>query len=484
MVACAGTQLFAQNAKEDIITFSLTEQGQTSVSTSPTALNAGNFSAPPQYYKTGTKKFATADLLHAIGYVLHGTPAYYSSKANLVLVQGELGGFFNLSEDLADTRSTYADNYTPDSATGFASTTVDQGGTFAALDTGRHFQENPLTFAWPPGHHQPWGQIFVKDPGKTGFGRTDALCEDVTFFFSIIVEECYDCFYLNSFITDAKFSFKSSNSGGPPCCTTPNNLLGSGKDRYYMSLSFDDTRNNPYLNPVNLFYVGNTDGPWPGILPADIKNPTPFPGDGITPDVIPYSDPIRSNLGSAGPYVMRFTLNGIVTYTWNLKFINNSDLFADFIGSASYSASGYGFIGLVCQLFTGTVGFAERSVKINTCCLDQPWYDSFWYPTGWNIFQDPWDDFSVNDPFGFESPINTAVDLTLHFGFDETYAPNKQSPSVSSTTYGTFGLVLPPQADEPQGTDDVDNQNAFVPTEYLPPCTDNVILTKTPSHKP
>ena len=78
-------------------------------------------------------------------------------------------------------------------------------GSFPALANGRHFDVNPddttdLFTAWPVGHHQPWGQIFVQDTGKSPM-----VCDNVTFLFAITVQECYDCFYLNSFISDATF---------------------------------------------------------------------------------------------------------------------------------------------------------------------------------------------------------------------------------------------------------------------------------------
>ena len=105
LAACAGTQLFAQNAKEDVITFALTGQAQTSVSDS-TANNQGGWTLPlgtaATFYKTSSYKVATADILKAIGIVLHKSAGFYSSKAQLVLVQGELSGFFNLTEELAD----------------------------------------------------------------------------------------------------------------------------------------------------------------------------------------------------------------------------------------------------------------------------------------------------------------------------------------------------------------------------------------------
>jgi hypothetical protein len=361
LVACAGTQLFAQNAKVGVITFALSGQYQNSVSVS-TAPNAGTWSALPGYYKTSTSKIATADILKAIGIVTHGNAGFYSSKAQLVLVQGELSGFFNLYPELAavgDPTTGAPATIQSDNPTSFTETTPPGGGTFVALATGRHFLPNPTTGLpasglWPPGHHQPWGQIFVQDPGRAGFSVANPLCENVTFFFSITIEECYDCFYLNSFITDTTFKFKSVSQNGPPCCNTPESLQGNGKDRYYMTLSFDNTRNNPYLDPAegNAAYIGaygETDptaadyNPYFGILGV---NSAALVADGLSADLLPYVDSISSGIGRPSPYTMRFTLNGIVTYTWALKLINQSDVALDFLGNASYAANGYGFIAL------------------------------------------------------------------------------------------------------------------------------------------
>src|SRR5271155_2618379 len=95
--ACAGTQLFAQtvNAKKDVVTFNLTTYAQSSVSTAKNQKNAGLWSDEPTFYSTATGSLKTAGILQAISYVLHGTPNYYSRFSNpqLVLVQGELGGF-------------------------------------------------------------------------------------------------------------------------------------------------------------------------------------------------------------------------------------------------------------------------------------------------------------------------------------------------------------------------------------------------------
>jgi hypothetical protein len=483
--ACVGTQAFAQNTKQDTITFALTVQQQSSVSTS-TALNAGNWSQGPQYYKTATTKLTQADILKAIAYVLHNNAGFYSSKASLQLVQGELGGFWNIYDSLAQSYEDFdqyplpGNVYIPGVGTtaipanlltgsfndwgqdnnfyqmgtgwplvdafgnsfgpgaensgvtasdypvfypgisnsvagvwipylsmyyvGLYDGTQGANGDFATsldtydrtsisdgtdeytrLATGRHFLPVPwadyttdttlaTTGEYPPGHMQPWGQIYVKDPGATGYSVTDPLCENVTFFFYLSVQECYDCFYLNSFISDATFKSQQGNQGGPPCCTTPSFLLGKGTDRYYLSLSFDNTINNSFLNDV--LYTNNYGQVSYYYEFTGYRGLTPTVGvaDGTTPDLLLYSDPIRSGLGTSSKYEMRFTLNGIVTYTWNLEMVNKSDVAADFVGTASYSANGYGFIGLVCSLINGSATFSEKIVKDIGCCDDYSWY--------------------------------------------------------------------------------------------------------------
>jgi len=435
LATCVGTQLFAQNVKEGVILFGLTSWAQSSVSTSKVLANQGNWSQQPQYYKTQAGKLATTDVIQAIAYVLHNrNNNFYGTRSQLVLVQGELSGFFNLTPQLANDTAVAGAPGTFNVTPNFTTTTLDMQGTFAALATGRHILQVPAGFtttgAYPPGHHQPWGQVFVKTYDTRG---TVLLCENVTPFFSFVVEECYDCFYLNSFVTDTSFSYKTGASG-LPCCTTPSSLLGSGKDRYYMTLSFDNTDNNPYLNRAS--------GAWLGGWGQRVDPALPFynlyvgvtgvsslllPADGITPDLIRYVDPIRSGIASFNKYVTRFTLNGIVTYSWNLKFINSGDSFADFVGNATYNANGYGFIALRCSLLEGTMTITERIVKLANCCSDNPWYD-WWYGTGWNGAQNPWFAFApaVPTPFGFETPINTEPDLSFHYGFDNYYEPGYQ----------------------------------------------------------
>jgi hypothetical protein len=383
LAACAGTQLFAQNAKEDVLTFNLSRQYQVSDSTSSSAANAGLWTAPPTVYKTKTAKLATADILRAISVVLYANPNAYSSSAKLVLVQGELGGFFGIRNPID--LNTLNTNAIPvvggvDLVGRFYSSPA--SSTFnllqARLATGRHFDANPEDFRLAPGHDQPWGQVFVKDLNA-------AVCDNVTFFFNFNVVECYDCLYLNSFISDSKFTFTQRQ--GPPCCAGSSANTGSGKDRYFMELSFDNTLTNPYLDPTSSSYVGwgssainkyaGIEGLW------EIE-------DGVTPDKLPYDPSIFNNVTNPldqheyDVYVMRFTIGGIVTYTWSIKLLNSTDSVPDFVGSA-----------------TGTASFAEKSVKESTCCGDRPWYDS-WYGVGYRTGYYP------------DSEINIITALSTH----------------------------------------------------------------------
>jgi hypothetical protein len=396
LAACVSTPLFAQNTKEDTITFALTASGQSSVSQT-TGNNVGTWvdattGNNPFHYKTATKKLTQTDILKSIAIVLHGNAGYYSSKAKLVLVQGELSGFFNINSDLAKSTANFPLDGTFTDLTGDSATSIGNStdSCYVQLATGRHYETNPISGQFPTGHHQPWGQIFVKDT----LGGTQ-VCDNVSFFFGLTVQECYDCFYMNSFISDANFTEKSGTATGPVCCTVSSSLLGKGKDQYYMTLSFDNTTDNDYLNDEKDYYVG-------------VDGLAPFVGalDGTTPDGLAYVNAIQSGLGKASPYEMRFELNGIAIYTWSLTFVNKSDALPDFVGNAKYTANGFGFIGLVCDLLNGTVSFSEKSVKETGCCLDTPWYGddttgSTWY--GLDFSQDY-----------YSTPVNVDASLTWH----------------------------------------------------------------------
>jgi hypothetical protein len=462
LAACMGNQLLAQNVKEGTITFALTSQSQSSVSET-TAANAGDWVDPttgrgPTHYKSSTSKITEQDLIKDMSYTIHGTPGYFGSSPKLVLVQGELSGFFSESPALAASVPYFNDGYS-DSDDDDASTAIANSSDSLStlLAQGRNFQTNPITGQNPIGHLQPWGQIYIK-PGK---GADVTNCENVTYFFGLTVQECYDCFYLNSFVSDSTFTFKTVNQtqSGPPCCSLPagEELFGSGKDSYYLTLSFDDTQNNPYLWPSdvedsakitsdNPYYVGVT-----GVTPAadsaagivsygtNINDYLTVPArDGIIPDILPYVNTIKSGIETPSPYEARFTLNGILTYTWNLKFLNSSDLAPDFVGSAKYSATGYGFIQLFCSLLTGTVSINETVSKISLCCpeengdfsgLDDSALDYWWYAVG--TFNDTWDTDSTEslnsnvyflwDGFTPSTPLNTGANLSYHANYNEAY---------------------------------------------------------------
>ena len=447
LVACAGTQLFAQNAKEDVITFSLTRYAQNSVSTSATSLNAGNWSDPPTVYKTATSRVTTTDVLKAIAIVLHQNAGYYDSRAQLVLVQGELGGFFGY----------------PYIAQLDTSSTTD--GDNIRFATGRNMTNNPTDGALPPGHNQPWGQIFVKESDAKG---NVTLCENVSFFFAIRVQECYDCFYLNSFISDATFKFTEKN--GPPCCAGSAVTSGSGKDKYYMTLQFDNTLNNPYLNPFDYYYPAGTTNGWyiynsdefygavggiNGLYPPSIfggKTNSYLIGlrerdDGVNPDGLPYNESIKATVKtpidahSYDIYTLRFSLNGIMAYNWSLKFLNKTDAYPDFVGGGNLPVTGYGYAQKVCSLFSGTVLFNEKVVSTAKCCLDEPWFNlnggalgGFWFGIG---DFDKWADLSTGDPGDIENYFDTAsdthlgdcvlvnsdLDLSFHPNFNKGYEP-------------------------------------------------------------
>jgi hypothetical protein len=489
---CVVTQAFAQNNKEDTITFALTTLGQASVSSS-TAVNAGNWSSPPTHYKTVTNKLTQADIIQGIGAVMHNNAKFYSTKASLVLVQGELSGFLGMDPNLGHVYATHdndeildgwydSDNYYYwDDRTDLPNST---DSLFATLPNGRHFQSVP-EYQWdlqddsydidtpadfigkfPTGHQQPWGQIFVKDPSSrtyddVTYGAAAPFCENVTFFFAITVQECYDCYYLNSFVSDAIFNFKGTLSP-VPCCGGTSVMLGKGVDRYYMTMSFDNTVNNPYLNydlwdyvdyyeDLESWYVGID-----GIAPGSHLNLFYWTiwYEGVYPDAFPYFDPIKSGaLTVYEAYLLRFTLNGIMTYSWTLGFINTSDLWPDFVGTGTYVVNGYGYIRLVCELITGTVQFTEKSVK-TPCCIyaydSDAWWED-WYGPGYYPIQhvdnedseyypdSEWSNLWM-DGVGYENfyynvsgdgyvaghgitPFNTEASLSYHANFDESYEP-------------------------------------------------------------
>jgi hypothetical protein len=370
--ACVGTQAFAAPApaafqvKQGVINFALTRQYQVQP-------NTNIFIPAPLVYSTKTAKVATLNVIQAISEVLYGTPNHFSSKAVLILGKGaewhgesldnwdhnpELSGFFGTFSPL---------NWMFDAA---------QNGN-VALDNGRNHHLNDaamyyanVTNKWvaaPTGLSEPWGQIWVEDTGLIDPVTGLTLCVNVTYFFDLQVQECYDCLYMNSFISDAKF--KPGQVNGPPCCSPTFTQGGSGVDKYYLTLIFDNTENNPHLDWYQYYYYTND-----YYVNLDTSDSFAFPNynggltemdDGVHPDGL---DPLGTDFHPYDVYTMRFTLNGILTYSWTLKQLNKLDQWPDFFGSATYPATGYGYIAKTCCLVNGTVTIAERLVADSDCC--------------------------------------------------------------------------------------------------------------------
>ena len=131
--------------------------------------------------------------------------------------------------------------------------------------------------------------------------------------------------------------------------------------------------------------------------------------------------------------------------------VNANDAGADFVGTGSYAANGYGFIGLVCSLITCSATFTEKVVKYSGCCLDQVWsqtdlntannytYEAGWFGPGYNGesgYFNPKDDqfnpypypnvvggvayapmYKMDLPCQNESPWNPQAALTEHSWF-------------------------------------------------------------------
>jgi hypothetical protein len=415
LVAGASTQSFAAatapvSSKVGTITFSLTAVGQTNISTSNTQLDAGDWTDSPFHYRTLTTKLTQKEIIKYISMVLYGKPTGFTANAKLILVQGELSGFFNITPDLQSATPPLAtgSNYLssgpwttldPDVSTVLANAA---NSTYLDLPNGRHFQTEPsadgTSTSYPPGHFQPWGQIFVQDGTKE---------VNVTPFFQFKVHECYDCFYLNSFVSDATFQYQTSggSSGkinGPPCCYTPpvppnHVIIGHGVDRYYLNIGFDNTINNPYLDPNDAAqYLGITGISTFGTTGGGVSF------DGITPDALRYTNTIASHIISApSPWEARFTLNGVLTYNWQLKILNKTDSYPDFLGGANYTATGYGFIALVCQVINGSAAISEMNTANGFA--NTPWYND-WY--GYN---------DQGDAQVLEVPYNVPASLTEHY---------------------------------------------------------------------
>jgi hypothetical protein len=89
------------------------------------------------------------------------------------------------------------------------------------------------------------------------------------------------------------------------------------------------------------------------------------------------------------------------------------------VGTGSYSANGYGFIALTCQLLTGSATFTEKVVKDIGCCDDNPWWTSDYNDPNYTSWYGPGDRYAYGDGYYDddpmdESPLNPQVALTWH----------------------------------------------------------------------
>jgi hypothetical protein len=297
IVAGLGVQAYAQKVKEGTLNFALTRQFE----------NTTNYTASARQWKSASAKVTSVTVIQAIGATLGSN---FTSSAKLVIENGDWSGF-------ASTNGILLPNG------------------YNAVDGSIVGSYSPTP---PTGKQQAFAYIFIKD---------GTFCTNVSPFFTFQVRECYDCFYLNSFVTDSRFGTvtKTTITSGPPCCnkitTTSTTGNGSGVDKYYFTLSFDNTINNTKLADAGIS----------GLQPKE---------DGINPNVPP------SGYVATDVNILRFTLNGILTYAWTLTSLNGPDNTQ--IGSVSYAASGYGFIAKTCNLVSGTVTVSEVSALATKCC--------------------------------------------------------------------------------------------------------------------
>ena len=425
--ACVGTQAFAATAvfqtKEGVMNFALTRQYQYQPNTTV-------FMNPaPLVYSTKTAKITTTSVIQAISQALYGTPNHFTSKAVLILGKGgEIHGqgyVYNLDHnpELSGFFGTFSpENWKFDS---------DLNGN-VTLDNGRnhhlnYFGTDPSTnfVAAPTGLSEPWGQVWLKDTGQTDPYTDSTLCLNVTYFFTFKVQECYDCLYMNSFVSDSKF--KAGVVSGPPCCSPTRTQSGTGTDKYYLTLTFDNTVNNPNLN---WYTENNRSNSWENDWYIDL-NGEEFPNfgglfetdDGVTPDALA---PGGHDYHPYDTYTLRFTLNGILTYKWTLKNLNSGDAWPDFIGSASYPCDGYGYVAKTCSLIDGSVTITERLVPICDCCsvnggsdFDE---DGVWFEHSRGLYGRV--DGFYTDYFGHYHPFNDWI--FYHPGFNNNYQDYKE----------------------------------------------------------
>jgi hypothetical protein len=172
-------QAYAQKIKQTSLNFSLTRQYESST----------NFSSSKLQWRTKTAKISNASILSSISAV---TGKSFSSKALIVLAGGELGGFYGAWPDIL----------------GQTVVSLPNGFNRAVIDADLVEVWETL---WPAGLWQPaMDRLYDVDqtlaPLAQVYVQDGDACYNVSPLFYITVQECYDCFYLNSFVTDTTFT--------------------------------------------------------------------------------------------------------------------------------------------------------------------------------------------------------------------------------------------------------------------------------------
>lgn len=298
-----------------------------------------NFTSAKMVWWTKKDKITEKSIIQAIGHVLGHT---FSSKAQLIMEEGLLGGFQN----------PWSDDYSYPHGLTFPRFNYVMGSAAQGVNQVDEGDDEI------PGKFQPLGWIFIRDVAASLYTFVD-----VTPFFNVSVHECYDCFYLNSFITDTTLKFGEVQ--GPPCCGDDSITSGKGTDKYYMCFEFDNTYMNPRVEDNDEFGLYSQGGEWIRDLEATTIKTLE---DGITPNSPAYIDRTMDTKS------LRFRVCGIMTYKWALKE-------SQFVGTGTLPASGYGFIKKVCSMLDGKVTVSEyiAGTKSKTPApsdaFETDWYD-------------------------------------------------------------------------------------------------------------
>jgi hypothetical protein len=336
VVAGVASQAFAQHVKEATLNFSLTHQYQylVTVNGSPsdtdlswTALVDGDC-LDTLKYTSKSKKITQKEIIKAIGFTLGGS---FTTKATLVL-----DNYDNILRAPPYPRYPW---WMPGQED-------EEGSTYPVWT---HPEER---VEWPDENYIRWSwimwlddtfeyeaNVWVKDPSNA---NSDWRCVNVTPFFEIEENYCFFCWDTMDRVTDG--SIQELGSSPVPCFenNTDCGLKGSGKTKWYWTIRFNNTQNNPFFyNDTWLYY-------WQDWL-----------GFNVNP-------PALAAYGAAASYSMIWTIGGVVTYSWAYKALGSGEPI-DVIGSLSGNVLGYGATPF-CGVITGSVSMPEKIILATDCC--------------------------------------------------------------------------------------------------------------------